>query len=140
MPVLFSNLRTHRRLLGVACALALAIVGGTLGAAAESARALVNNCAAGAVTGCITNGYHTYQESRSMKTGAGADHICVALVRSDGSTYHPGLCGFNTTFVRLCSPHIPPQALTAGLHWGSSNAWTVDGRSATASDATVCVA
>jgi hypothetical protein len=132
--------RAVMRRFGLAGALALAAAGGTLGIGAAPATAYVQNCAAAADPGCLTAGYHTYQESRSQKSGAAAAAICVALFREDRSWYHPGACAPSTTFVRICSPHIPPQALTGGMHWGSSSAWTVDGRSATASDANVCVA
>lgn len=132
--------RAPARRFGLASALALVAVGGTLGIGAAPAAAYVQTCSEPADPGCLTAGYHTYQESRSQKTGAAANAICVALFRSDLSWYHPGGCASNTTFVRICSPHIPPQALTGGMHWGSSSAWTVNGRSATASDANVCVA
>lgn len=69
-----------------------------------------------------------------MKTGGAApDFICTYLI--SGSTILRSQCPQNTTFIRLCyyggiNGH--------GFHSGSSNGWIVDGRVATASDASVC--
>lgn len=100
-------------------------------ASATSASALVDTCSAPAYTGCTTS-THTYLESRSQKSGAAADYICSYL--SNGAGY-AGNCAYNTTFIRVCNY---TQDLRYGLHYGSSNAWTVSGRDATTSDATVC--
>lgn len=100
-------------------------------AGATPASALVRNCSAPAYSGCTTE-VHSYVESRSQKSGAAANYICTYLV--SGPNY-AGNCVYNTTFIRVCNY---PQDFRYGLHYGSSNAWTVDGRDATASDATVC--
>lgn len=128
---------TRRSAIAVAAVLAAA-VGGGLSATAETAEAFVRTCSGLAASGCGTEGYHSYQESRSSKTGGAAASICVALNRSNGASYVSG-CGLDTTFYRRCTPNIPPIYNTAGVHWGSSNAWTVDGRDATESDANVCL-
>lgn len=111
--------------------LGLMLAGLMVAAGATSASALVRNCAAPAYSGCTTE-VHSYLESRSQKSGAAAEYICTYLV--SGPNY-AGRCLQGTTFIRVCNS---PQDFRYGLHYGSSNAWTVDGRDATASDATVC--
>jgi hypothetical protein len=115
------------RIAGLAVALSwLLVVAG-----AHPASALVDTCSAPAYTGCTTS-THTYIESRSQKSGAAAQYICTWL--GDGAGY-VGNCLYNTTFIRICNY---TQDLRYGLHYGSSNEWTISGRDATASDATVC--
>jgi len=111
--------------------LGLMVAGLMAVASATPASALVRNCAAPAYSGCTTE-VHSYVESRSQKSGAAAEYICTYLV--SGPNY-AGNCLYGTTFIRVCNY---PQDFRYGLHYGSSNAWTVDGRDATASDATVC--
>jgi hypothetical protein len=111
--------------------LGLIVAGVVAIAGATPASALVDTCSAPAYTGCTTS-THTYIESRSQKSGAAADYICTWL--GDGAGY-VGNCLYNTTFIRICNY---TQDLRYGLHYGSSNAWTISGRDATASDATTC--
>lgn len=114
---------------------AAGVAAGTAGIAAPSASALFNNCSAPALTGCRTpaSGSHTYIESRSSKTGGGAAYICTLLHNGAGSVVAD--CSYNGTFIRVC---YGGGQLVFGAHDGSSNAWNVDGRDATASDATTC--
>lgn len=111
--------------------LALMVSGLLVVVGATPASALVRNCAAPAYSGCTTE-VHSYLESRSQKSGAAAQYICTYLVT--GGNY-AGNCLYGTTFIRVCNY---PQEFRYGLHYGSSKDWTVDGRDATASDATVC--
>jgi hypothetical protein len=110
-----------------------ALAVGTAGIAAPSASALVNTCSGPALTGCTTPGYHSYNESRSSKTGGAAAYICTNLTAATG--WVAGNCAYEGTFIRQC---YYGGSLVYGSHTGSSNAWTVDGRDATASDATTC--
>lgn len=109
----------------------LMVLGVVTVAGAAPASALVDTCSAPAYTGCTTS-THTYVESRSQKSGAAAEYIYTWL--GDGAGY-VGNCLYNTTFIRICNY---TQDLRYGLHYGSSNGWTISGRDATASDATVC--
>ena len=116
----------------IACAAVLTV--GIVGGAAPSASALVNTCAGPAATSCVTPGYHSYIESRSSKTGGAAAHICTQLVNVLSGVVAID-CSYNGTFIRTC---YQVGWTTYGQHWGSSNDWTVNGRDATASDATTC--
>lgn len=114
---------------------AAAVAVGTAGIAAPSASALVNTCSGPAATGCTTlfDGYRTYIESWSSKTGGNASSICAYFSTASGTV--AGGCASNATVTRQC------YGLGLGVygrHWGSSDAWTVDGRDATASDRVYC--
>lgn len=114
---------------------ATAVAVGTVGIAAPSASALFNVCSAAASPGCHTlfDGYRSYIESRSSKSGAAAASICTSLTSTSGVV--AGSCANDSTFIRVCYGN---GAYVYGSHWGSSSAWIVDGRDATASDATTC--
>jgi hypothetical protein len=114
---------------------AAAVAVGTVGIVAPSASALFNVCSGPAGTGCRTAGGHTYNESRSSKTGGAAAHVCTALMNASTDLEVAGNCAYNGTFIRQC---YYGGILVVGAHYGSSNAWTIDGRDATASDATTC--
>ncbi len=111
---------------------AAAVAVGAIGIAAPSASALVETCSAAASPGCVTSN-HSFIETRSSKTGGAAAHICTALSASTGSV--AGNCSYEGTFIRVC---YYGGLLVYGSHWGSSSAWVVNGRDATASDANVC--
>lgn len=114
------------------CGAALAV--GGAGLLASPASGYVRTCSGPALTGCVPpDGNHSYIETRSSKTGGAASYICTALVT--GSLYAAYACADNGTFIRSC--YYGAQ-LVQGYHWGSSNAWSVDGRVATVSDATTC--
>lgn len=111
-----------------------AVAVGTAGIVASSASALVDVCSGPAATGCTSgNGYRSYNESRSSKSGAAAAYICTSL--KSNLLEVAGNCSYEGTFIRQC---YYGGSLVYGAHTGSSNAWTVDGRDATASDATTC--
>lgn len=113
---------------------ASAVAVGTAGIVAPSASALVDTCSGPAATGCVSgNGYRSYIESRSSKTGGAAAYICTALKSTLIEV--AGNCSYEGTFIRVC---YYGGALVYGSHYGSSNAWTVNGRDATSSDATTC--
>lgn len=109
----------------VVCTAAVGVSGG-------SAQAYVQVCSGPAQPGCATGGYHSYVETRSMKTGAAANQICTGLVQSNGILTYA--CLPNTTFVKTCVYN----QLTYGVHWGSSNQWTVSGRDEAGSDVDTC--
>lgn len=113
----------------------VAVAVGTAGITAPSASALVNTCSGPALTGCTTfaGGYRTYVETRSSKSGGAASYVCTYLNAPSGSV--TGNCSYNGTFIRVC---YYSGILVYGSHDGSSNAWAVDGRDATTSDATTC--
>lgn len=114
---------------------ATAVAAGVAGVAAPSASAFVATCSGPAAIGCSTifYGYQQYNESRSSKSGGAAAYICTALKSS--STEVAGNCSYNGTFIRQC---YYGGAGVYGTHTGSSDAWTVEGRDATAADATTC--
>lgn len=114
---------------------AVAVAIGTAGIVAPSASALVNTCSGPALSGCTTfsGGYRSYNESRSSKTGGAAAHVCTSLHSTSSEV--AGNCAYDGTFIRVC---YYGGILVYGSHVGSSNAWTIDGRDATASDATTC--
>lgn len=120
--------------LGKSLACAVVLAAGASGFASSSASAYVRTCSGAAASGCYSpDGDHSYIETRSSKSGAAANYICTTLIQ--GTTFLRADCYENTTFIRLCyyggyNGH--------GFHYGSSNAWTVDGRDATLSDATFC--
>lgn len=110
-----------------------AVVAGLGGITATSASAFVRTCSGPAATGCTPpDGAHSYIETRSSKTGGAAEYVCTHLATS---VVVAGNCVNNGTFIRVC---YYGAGLVTGFHYGSSNAWNVDGRDATASDATVC--
>lgn len=112
---------------------AAAVAVGTAGIVAPSASALVNTCSYPSVPGCATPGNHSYIETRSSKTGGVATYVCTALNSPSGGLV--GNCSYDGTFIRQC---YYGGILGWGSHYGSSSAWNVDGRDATASDATTC--
>jgi hypothetical protein len=114
---------------------ATAVAAGTVAIAAPSASAFFSTCTGPAATGCHTLywGYQSYNESRSSKSGAAAAYICTSLKASTGEV--AGNCSYNGTFIRQC---YYGGAAVYGSHTGSSDAWTVEGRDATAADATTC--
>lgn len=114
---------------------AAAVAAGTAGIAAPPASALFSVCSAAASPGCATlfDGYRSYIESRSSKTGGAAASICTSLISTSGTV--SGNCASESTFIRIC---YGGGAYVYGNHWGSSSAWIVDGRDATVSDATTC--
>lgn len=114
------------------CGAALAV--GAAGLLASPASGYVRTCSGPALTGCTPpDGDHSYIETRSSKTGGAASYICTLLV--SGSSNVAGACSENGTFIRACYYGL---YLSHGFHYGSSNAWSVDGRVATVSDATTC--
>lgn len=114
---------------------AAAVAAGTTGLAAPSASALVNYCSGPAASGCDTyfGGYRSYIDSYSDKSGDPAAEICTRLFSATGTVVSG--CGYQATYVRRC---YYGGSLVYGVHWGSSSAWTVNGRDATASDAVGC--
>lgn len=114
---------------------ATAVAIGTAGAVAPSASALVNYCSGPGAAGCNTffDGYRSYNETRSSKSGAAASYVCTSL--KTAVTEVAGDCSYNGTFIRVC---YYGGAGVYGVHTGSSNAWVIEGRDATASDATTC--
>lgn len=122
-----------RLALSIFTASALAV--GAVGIAVPSASALVNTCSGPASTGCTTPGGHSYIESRSSKSGGAAAYICTSLRSASTGSEVAGNCSYDGTFIRQC---YYGGILVYGAHYGSSNAWTVDGRDATSSNATTC--
>lgn len=114
---------------------ATAVAAATAGIGAPQASALFSVCSNAASPGCHTlfDGYRSYIETRSSKTGGAAASICTSLTST--STVVTSTCANESTFIRTC---YGGGALVYGSHWGSSSAWVVDGRDATISDATTC--
>lgn len=114
---------------------AATVAASTAGIAAPSASAVVNTCSAAASPGCSTlfAGYQYYIETRSSKSGGAAASICTSLSTTAGTV--AGSCANESTFIRTCYGNGAP---VFGSHWGSSSAWTVDGRDASVGDATTC--
>lgn len=114
---------------------AAAVSIGAAGIAAPPASALFNVCSFAAATGCTTffDGYRSYIETQSSKTGGPASSICAYLTSASGNV--AGGCIGEATIGRWCNGS---GTLVYGRHYGSSNSWTVDGRDATASDSYVC--